>query len=325
MAHSPPTRLKVGKSTAAHDDGGPADVSDQCWDPDEVEEVLFEPYEYIIQNPGKDIRTLLISAFNLWFKIPEDKLEIVKEVTKLLHNASLLIDDIQDNSKLRRGNPVAHAVFGVATTINSANYVYFRCLEKVMELDDPRAVKVFTTQLLELHRGQGMDIYWRDAVVCPSEDQYRQMVMRKTGGLFGLAVELMQLYSDSDVNCKPLLNILGLHFQIRDDYANLLSDEYALNKSFAEDFTEGKFSFPIIHSITASPKNHTVINILRQRTEDEELKKFAVSCIRKTGSFEYTEKTLRDLEAAGLAEIQQLGGNVMLAELFTKLGAIYKR
>jgi geranylgeranyl diphosphate synthase type 3 len=188
---------------------------------------------------------------------------VVKEVTKLLHNASLLIDDIQDNSKLRRGNPVAHAVFGVATTINSANYVYFHCLEKVAELEDPAAVKVFTKQLLELHRGQGMDIYWRDAVVCPSEHQYRQMVMRKTGGLFGLAVELMQLYSDNTIDFMPLLNILGLHFQIRDDYANLLSEEYAQNKSFAEDFTEGKFSFPIIHSITATPKNHTVCCLAR--------------------------------------------------------------
>ena len=120
------------------------------------------------------------------------QLEVVKEVTKLLHNASLLIDDIQDNSKLRRGNPVAHAVFGVATTINSANYVYFHCLDRVAALGDPRAVAVFTKQLLELHRGQGMDIYWRDAVVCPSEQQYKDMVLRKTGGLFGLAVELMQ-------------------------------------------------------------------------------------------------------------------------------------
>eukprot|EP00038_Savillea_parva_P026444 m.54149 g.54149 ORF g.54149 m.54149 type:complete len:311 (-) comp7508_c0_seq3:236-1168(-) len=252
------------------------------------------------------------------------QLDVIKEVTKLLHNASLLIDDIQDNSKLRRGNPVAHAVFGVATTINSANYVYFHCLDKVAALGDAKAVEVFTRQLLELHRGQGMDIYWRDAVVCPSEDQYRQMVLRKTGGLFGLAVELMALYSECTVDFKPLLDILGLHFQIRDDYANLLSDEYAMNKSFAEDFTEGKFSFPIIHSIKATPKNHTVINILRQRTDDVDLKNFAVSCIRKTGSFEYTERVLRDLETQGLAEIERLGGNAMLVALFAKLSAIYK-
>lgn len=284
---------------------------------------MFEPYEYITQVPGKDIRTMLIMAFNKWLKVPDDKLEVVKEVTKLLHNASLLIDDIQDNSKLRRGIPVAHSVYGVATTINSANYVYFHCLKKVTELGDPQAVTVFTQQLLELHRGQGMDIYWRDAVVCPSESQYRAMVKKKTGGLFGLAVMLMQLYSECKTDFSKLLDILGLHFQIRDDYANLMSDEYAKNKSFAEDFTEGKFSFPIIHSILSSPENHQVINILRQRTNDEELKRFAVECIEKTGTFAYTRETLQTLETEGLKEIERLGGNDILVALFDKLRKIY--
>jgi len=293
------------------------------WNPKTVEHVLFEPYEYITQVPGKDVRTTLILAFNEWLQIPADKLEIVKEVTKLLHNASLLIDDIQDNSKLRRGIPVAHSIYGVATTINSANYVYFHCLAKVAALGDVRAVDVFTRQLLELHRGQGMDIYWRDAVLCPSESQYRGMVKRKTGGLFGLAVMLMQLYSKCTLDFSKLLEILGLHFQIRDDYANLLSDEYAQNKSFAEDFTEGKFSFPIIHSILSTPGNHQVINILRQRTEDPTLKRFAVDCIERTGSFAYTRKVLMDLEAEGRAEIARLGGNAMLSALFTKLGTLY--
>lgn len=299
------------------------DAASGRWSPERVEHVLFEPYEYITQVPGKDVRTTLIMAFNQWLNIPTDKLDVVKEVTKLLHNASLLIDDIQDNSKLRRGIPVAHSVYGVATTINSANYVYFHCLARVAALQDPRAVDVFTRQLLELHRGQGMDIYWRDAVECPSESQYRAMVKRKTGGLFGLAVNLMQLYSDCTLDFSRLLEILGLHFQIRDDYANLLSDEYAKNKSFAEDFTEGKFSFPIIHSIHTEPTNHRVINILRQRTDDVELKKFAVDCMEHTGSFEYTRAVLRDLEKEGLAEIEKLGGNEILKDLFAKLRNIY--
>ncbi|CAG2191856.1 GGPS1 [Mytilus edulis] len=96
----------------------------------------------------------------------------------MLHNASLLIDDIEDNSKLRRGIPVAHSIYGVAHTINSANYIYFLGLQKVLMLEHPEATKVFTEQLLELHRGQGMDIYWRDSVVCPTEEEYNTMVIR---------------------------------------------------------------------------------------------------------------------------------------------------
>ena len=69
------------------------------------------------------------------------------------------------------------------------------------------------------------------------------------GGLFNLAVRLMHLFSESRDDFVGLTSLLGLYFQIRDDYANLCLDEYAENKSFAEDLTEGKFSFPIIHAI----------------------------------------------------------------------------
>ena len=80
----------------------------------------------------------------------------------MLHNASLLLDDIEDSSILRRGIPVAHKIYGEASTINSANYVMFIALERVIALGHPAAVGVYTEQMLELHRGQGMEIYWRD-------------------------------------------------------------------------------------------------------------------------------------------------------------------
>jgi len=137
-------------------------------------------------------------------------------------------------------------------------------------------------------------------------------------------VRMMQLFSDCQIDFGPLLSILGLHFQIRDDYANLMSEEYAANKSFAEDLTEGKFSLPIIHSIHATPGNHQVINILRQRTEDITLKKFAVSCIKKSGSFEYTRKVLFDLEKQALDEIARLGGNDLLTAIVHKLAKLYR-
>jgi geranylgeranyl pyrophosphate synthase len=110
-------------------------------------------------------------------------------------NPSRSIDDIQDGSQLRRGRPVAHNIFGVAQTINAANYAYFQQQEKLNKIDDPRAFRIFTRELLNLHRGQGMDLYWRDALVCPTEEEYIQMVIYKTGGLFRLALELMQIQS----------------------------------------------------------------------------------------------------------------------------------
>jgi geranylgeranyl diphosphate synthase type 3 len=91
------------------------------------------------------------------------------------------IDDIQDNSILRRGIPVAHSIYGVAGTINAANYVLFIALERVLSLNHPEATTVYTEQLLELHRGQGMEIYWRDSYTCPSVEEYQQMTKRSKG------------------------------------------------------------------------------------------------------------------------------------------------
>lgn len=288
------------------------------------ERILLEPYKYLLQLPGKQVRTKLSQAFNHWLNVPEDKLQVIIEVTEMLHNASLLIDDIEDSSKLRRGFPVAHSIYGVPSVINSANYVYFLGLEKVLTLEHPEAVHVFTRQLLELHRGQGLDIHWRDTYTCPSEEEYRGMVLQKTGGLFGLAVGLMQLFSHWKRDLKPLLDTLGLFFQIRDDYANLNSTEYSENKSFCEDLTEGKFSFPTIHAIWSRPESTQVQNILRQRTENVDIKRYCVDYLEKVGSFAYTRQTLLDLEAEAYRLIAELGGNPELEALVQHLSRMYK-
>ena len=108
------------------------------------------------------------------------------------------VDDVEDSSVLRRGIPVANSIFGVAQTINSANYVYFKALQDLALMGNPRLIEIYTEELLNLHRGQGMDLYWRDSLTCPSEADYLEMVGNKTGGLFRLAIKLMQ--AESAVN-----------------------------------------------------------------------------------------------------------------------------
>ncbi|KAB8221939.1 terpenoid synthase [Aspergillus novoparasiticus] len=262
---------------------------------DQVRNIIRGPVDYLLKCPGKDIRRKLMQAFNEWLRIPEDRLNIIAEIVGLLHTASLLIDDIQDSSKLRRGIPVAHSIFGVAQTINSANYAYFAAQEKLRELNRPKAYEIFTEELLRLHRGQGMDLYWRDSLTCPTEEEYIEMISNKTGGLFRLAIKLMQLESEVTSDFLGLVDLLGIIFQIRDDYQNLQSDLYSKNKGFCEDLTEGKFSFLIIHSINSNPDNQQLLNILRQRSEEESVKKYAVEYIRSTGSFAYCQDRLASL------------------------------
>jgi geranylgeranyl diphosphate synthase type 3 len=164
-------------------------------------------------------------------------------------------------------------------------------------------MNVFVLELLNLHRGQGQDILWRDQLRCPTEEQYRAMVLDKTGGLFRLAVGLMQAVQDENGeggaigsssseandststaeqraesegsggvessvrNFTPLVNKLALYFQIRDDLVNLSSSEYMSSKSYCEDLSEGKFSFPILHAIHSQPNDQQLLSILKQRTE----------------------------------------------------------
>ncbi|XP_053956921.1 terpene synthase-like isoform X2 [Anastrepha obliqua] len=273
----------------------------------EQDEILLQPFAYIQQIPGKQFRSELALAFNHWLNIPAEKLHQIGEIVQMLHNSSLL------------GVPVAHSIYGVASTMNAANYVLFLSLEKVQQLGHPEATNVYTEQLLELHRGQGMEIYWRDSFTCPSESDYKLMTIRKTGGLFMLAIRLMQLFSENKEDFTKLTAILGLYFQIRDDYCNLSLKEYTQNKSFAEDLTEGKFGFPVIHAVRSQKHDKQVLHILRQRTHDIEVKKYCINLLEKLGSFQYTREVLESLDKEARAEVARLGGNPYMDVLLNKL------
>lgn len=253
----------------------------------------------------------MINGFNVFLQVPPLSLATITKVVGMLHTSSLLIDDVQDSSILRRGIPVAHNIFGTAQTINSANYVYFLALQELQKLKNTEeAMEIFTSEMLQLHRGQGMDLYWRDTLTCPTEDDYLEMVQNKTGGLFRLAVKLMQADSvERDwIDCVPLVNIMGLVFQICDDYLNLKSTIYTQNKGLCEDLTEGKFSFPIIHAVRSNPSNLQLINILKQKTHDEEVKRYAVKYMESTGSFAYTRKVIRELKKKAIGLLDDLDG-----------------
>ena len=151
-----------------------------------------------------------------------------------------------------------------------------------------------------------MDLFWRDTLTCPTEDEYLEMVGNKTGGLFRLAIKLMQAESSTGKDCVSLVNVMGLIFQICDDYLNLSNTAYTENKGLCEDLTEGKFSFPIIHSIRSQPGNHQLLSILKQKTTDEEVKRYAVQYMKSTGSFDHCRVVVRELRDQALALIDSI-------------------
>ncbi|KAG1748626.1 isoprenoid synthase domain-containing protein [Suillus lakei] len=346
------------------------------------ESALLEPYTYITAVPGKKVTDKFVEGFNLWLNVPQDKLSVIKRVVGLLHNVSLLVDDIEDDSELRRGIPVAHKIYGVPRTINTAKYVYFIAYQELSALrptvrrrarassagpeimlwdDNPATekpdvpqriisdhdldlvmngmssiaivarspnVKTRIAELISLHHGQGLDILWRDTLRCPTEDEYVQMVKDKTGGLLRIAVKLMMAFATTHSNVQvslmhdyvPLSDLIGIYYQIRDDYMNLQSDQYTVNKGFAEDLSEGKFSFPIVHGILEQPENQLLINVLQKRPKTPTLKHHAIEYLRDiTKSFDYTLAVLTKLEQQARGELERLGGNPMLSALLDKL------
>ncbi|KAH3684960.1 hypothetical protein WICPIJ_004071 [Wickerhamomyces pijperi] len=290
------------------------------------EHIITAPYRYLKTIPGKQMRTKLIAMFNTVLKIPEDKLHVISNVIEMLHNASLLIDDIEDDSNLRRGKPTAHLIFGTAFVINSSNYMYFQALAELMKLqdgskNDAEIVKIFNAELLHLHRGQALDLYWRENLVIPSEEDYINMVMNKTGGLFRLAIRLMELFTTVIPPVSGLLslaNLLGIIYQIKDDYLNLKDEKLKENKGFCEDISEGKFSFPIIHSLRSS-NDLSLMGILKQRTQDDNIKEFALQYLENTNSFKYTLDSIEFFKTKAielLTEVKNQGKENVQEEIF---------
>jgi geranylgeranyl diphosphate synthase type 3 len=147
------------------------------------------------------------------------------------------------------------------------------------------------------------------------------MVKDKTGGLFRLAVGLMQAFatSNKDTDFTSLVDNLGLYFQIRDDYINLADEEYMKSKSFCEDLTEGKFSFPIIHCIRADPDDTRLLSILKKRTDDVDVKRYAQQLMLEKGSLEYARTKCRGLKEEIVQDLQALGSNEPLLKLIEVL------
>lgn len=178
---------------------------------------------------------------------------------------------------------------------------------------------------MELHKGQGYDIWWRDNQVCPTEEQYEQMVLRKCGGLFSMIVDLIHVSSEvqfTEKQCQSITQLcqqLALLFQIRDDYCNLMSSEYAQKKSFCEDLSEGKYSYVIIHALRTYPDDHRIDTILKQHTQNIDLKRQALQLLYQFGSIKYTRERCFQLSEQCHRLIDELNGNLFLKLIINHL------
>lgn len=300
---------------------------------------VLAPCTYISSLPSKGFRSALMEALDIWLQVPGQTMQTVKRTIDMLHNSSLILDDIEDRTDLRRGKPAAHVLFGEAQAINSATFVYVRAVEMVHQLGSKEALEALLEEMQNLFIGQGWDLYWKHHLRVPSEEEYLQMVDLKTGGLFRLLARLMLAGStasstlplasggnsswsssaykngdDDDVNAvdfSALSRLMGRFFQIRDDYMNLASALYAQQKGFCEDLDEGKLSYLVVHCCAQSPlfRDH-VMGMFRSSAANGSMsmegKQYVLSCMEEAGSMRATRVLLAELERAIQQEIGKL-------------------
>ncbi|KAF4950620.1 hypothetical protein FSARC_13125 [Fusarium sarcochroum] len=279
-------------------------------------QVSESPYHYVSSMPSKNVRDKFIDALNIWIGAPAEKVASVKEITNMLHNSSLILDDFQDDSPLRRGQPSTHTVFGSPQSINTATYMIVKAILQIQEFSGNECTAEALQMIMNLFEGQAMDLYWSFNAICPSIDDYTQMINDKTGGLFGLTRHLLTASSERplDDNTLASLNkmvtLWGQYFQIRDDYMNLADTKYAEMKGFCEDLDEGKYSLALIHAIENNQDGYLLQNLISTRRTQGKLtrqqKMLVLDIIRNTGGFERTEAALNELHRQIITEVGSL-------------------
>jgi len=227
---------------------------------------------------------------------------------ELVHNGTIMVDDVEDSAELRRGKPCTHKIYGEDLAINDANLLYFLptvlLYRNTKRLDDKTRARIYDTyseEMLRLSFGQAMDIYWHGGKGGRvSERQYLQMCHYKTGTLASLAAKLGAILAGADGEKVLALGefaaTIGTGFQIQDDILNLFPPE-GWGKETGEDIAEGKRSLLVIHALKHAPKAESarLLEILDSGENTKAEIKEAIEIIKTQGSADYARKT-----AAGL-------------------------
>ncbi|KAF5970868.1 Terpenoid synthase [Fusarium coicis] len=272
------------------------------WSIRQYEDMVLQPQKYLEMMPSKGCRNAIIDGLEVWYQVPEKPLTIIRDIVNHLHSPSLMFDDIEDNSPLRRGFPATHVVFGVNQAINSASLLMLKALKTAESLSS-RAFRMLLDLLIEEHIGQGMDLHWTYHTSVPTEEEYFTMVDGKTGSLFTLLAELMRSEATAhrDLDVSLLMKLVGRFFQVRDDYQNLCCNEYTEKKGFTEDIGEGKISLRLIHALaTKSPAQGRLLSVFQQNKCGNglcpEVRKLAPKDMIAAGGMEYAKKTALGLQ-----------------------------
>jgi octaprenyl-diphosphate synthase len=212
---------------------------------------LTAPLNDILSRGGKRWRPLLMTLICETLGGGDSAIQL-SPLLEFCHNASLIHDDIEDESDERRGKPVVHKIYGVDTAVNSGSFFYFLsscCIDSCNLKNKELFYRLWTDCIRKLHLGQAMDILWhRNISAVPDIDEYYSMCRMKTGSLARFAAELGAYAADAPMKAAQVLGeaaqTMGVGFQILDDVKNLTTG--IPGKRRGDDVVEGKKSLPVL-------------------------------------------------------------------------------
>jgi len=253
-----------------------------------MDEILLEPVTYYKNQKGKNIRKLLCDLFGKMLGVTDENIDLINQITNNFHNASLVIDDIEDDSLLRRNMPCAHIKYGIPLSINAGYSAIFKSLVEITKNFSQDTVNRIVEYLYYIHEGQGMDIYYTQKKFIPNLKDYEKMMIYKTGYAFIMNLELLMekcknviVRKNHEVLKKLLINF-SLFFQIRDDYINLTDLSYWREKGFCQDFDEEKISYLITYFKTINCTD--IIEMMKDKTKEGKIK--ILSLFHNNGLFD---------------------------------------
>ncbi|MFB3889005.1 MAG: polyprenyl synthetase family protein [Candidatus Bathyarchaeia archaeon] len=271
-----------------------------------LNKALSEPIWDMLDRGGKRWRpALFLLICEACGRKPEDFLDFAI-IPEVVHNGTLVIDDLEDASDLRRGKPCTYKVFGVDIAVNAGNAMYYLPLlpliEKKAELPPEKlrdVYEIYVQEMINLTTGQAMDIAWHKGLADAdtiSEKDYLQMCAYKTGTLARMSARIAAALACANRELIDKLGhfaeSIGVAFQMQDDILDVTGKAFAAKKGgLGQDITEGKRTLLVIHTLrkAEAKDGKRLIQILNMHTSNQALRDEAIAIIQKYKAVEYVK------------------------------------
>ncbi|MGQ9641363.1 MAG: polyprenyl synthetase family protein [Candidatus Bathycorpusculaceae bacterium] len=272
-----------------------------------LNKAVAEPIWEFLDRGGKRWRPyLFLLVCEALGKNPEDFMEFAI-IPEVIHNGTLIIDDIEDSSDYRRGKPCTYKIYGLDIAINAGNAMYYLPLlpliknkEKIHPSKLCEVYEIYVQEMINLSLGQAMDIAWHRGLANAdeiSEEDYLQMCAYKTGTLARMSAEMAAVLADATMEQVEKIGhfaeSIGVAFQMQDDILDLTGEEFAEKKGGrGKDITEGKRTLIVIHTLKVAnlKDKKRLIEILNMHTSNQKLREEAITIMQKYDSVNYTKR-----------------------------------